>query len=194
MSYYESERYITLENDQIKEKAVRLYATIEPGKVSCGFYSQDRWVWHRDILICDNPTDFALLRGKFLTETKDNQYESLCSKCQSSNSPSPNWSIWNYFFPPSPVIDTKANDFAARMCKDFFVCLQYLMNIYGSELMHFAFYAVGSHHPIHDSKMTYSEFIQFTALKFIVARPDIVYRLPFKEKKNWKTGAIKHNE
>lgn len=73
------------------------------------------------------------------------------------------------------------------MCKDFFECLQYLMNTYGSELMHFAVLTVGCHHPVHDSKLTYSEFIQFTALKFIVASPEITFRLPFNAKKAWKT-------
>lgn len=95
MSYFESERYITLENDKIRDEAVRLYTSIEPGKVSCGFYSEDRFIWYRNIDICDDQKDFAILRGKFLTETKDNQYEPLCSKCQLSNSSSPNWSIWN---------------------------------------------------------------------------------------------------
>jgi len=112
MSYFESERYITLENDQIIETSVRLYAKIAPkGDVSCGFYSEDRFIWYRDIRICDDASEFALLRGKFLTETKDTQYEPLCSKCRcNGGAEAPTWSIWAYFFPPPPSIDMKAND------------------------------------------------------------------------------------
>lgn len=188
MSYSEYERFVTLEDDKIRDKVVRLYARITPGEVKCGFFSEDRYIWYRDILICDSATEFTLLRGKFLTETGDAQYESLCSKCQAAaTAPASMWSLWTYLFPPPPLIDTKANDFAARMCKDFFVCLQYMLKTYGAELMHFAHLSVRCHHPVNEPKMTYSEVIEFAVLKFVVGHSDITYCVPFNEKKGWKT-------
>ncbi len=133
--------------------------------------------------------DFDELRKKFLHETENTQYETVCSKCcqKVDKEPPPQTFLERMFFSEEAVRDAKANEFAGRMGIDFIRCLQFLVKTHGTELLLFAKRLLVHMTDKEYCEASYSLRMQNKVCDLIYQTRFTVRSMKLQKRENWKT-------